>query len=155
MKVPLFIKTGDKVRIDTQNRSLHRKSLNFMKENLILKTLRIRPFFFLIVSEFFSQFSMNLFNFALLIVVFAICKFEQCGFRSCHCFYSAIAYFWNFGRSFWLIGGIKKIVLYSTNILRALIVFPLAFFHQNLALIYLRLFGVSLVTQFFIPAETP
>ena len=43
-----------------------------MKENLILKTLRIRPFFYLVVSEFFSQFSMNLFNFALLIVVFSI-----------------------------------------------------------------------------------
>jgi len=50
-----------------------RKRLNRrMKDNLILKTLRIRPFLFLIVSEFFSQFSMNLFNFALLIVVFSV-----------------------------------------------------------------------------------
>jgi hypothetical protein len=45
-----------------------------MSENLILKTLKIRPFLYLIISEFFSQFSMNLFNFVLLIIVFAISK---------------------------------------------------------------------------------
>ena len=57
----------------TPGLELIQKKLNrHMKENLILKTLRIRPFLFLIASEFFSQFSMNLFNFALLIVVFSV-----------------------------------------------------------------------------------
>jgi MFS family permease len=36
-----------------------------------------------------------------------------------------------------------------------MIVFPLAFFYQNLAVVYIATFGVSMVTQFFIPAETP
>ena len=42
-----------------------------------------------------------------------------------------------------------------TNILRAIIVFPLAYFYKDLAIIYLATFGVSVITQFFIPAETP
>ena len=125
-----------------------------MKENLILKTLRIRPFFFLVVSEFFSQFSMNLFNFALLIVVFSIAN-------SSTAVSGVVIAFTLPSLIFGIFAGVlvdrwnKKTVLFLTNILRALLVIPLAFFHQNLALIYLVTFGVSFITQFFIPAETP
>ena len=125
-----------------------------MKENLILKTLRIRPFFYLVVSEFFSQFSMNLFNFALLIVVFSIAN-------SSTAVSGVVIAFTLPSLIFGIFAGVlvdrwnKKRVLFMTNIIRALLVIPLAFFHQNLALIYLVTFGVSFITQFFIPAETP
>ncbi|OGH06808.1 MAG: hypothetical protein A2171_00060 [Candidatus Levybacteria bacterium RBG_13_35_9] len=125
-----------------------------MKENLILKTLRIRPFLFLILSEFFSQFAMNLFNFALLIVVFSLAKSNSAvsGVVIAFTLPSII---------FGILAGVlvdrwnKKNVLLTTNIIRALIVLPLVFLNENLLLIYLATFGVSLVTQFFIPAETP
>lgn len=125
-----------------------------MKENLIVKTLKIRPFFFLVISEFFSQFSMNLFNFALLIVVFSISNSNSAvsgvviAFTLPSIIFGILAGFlvdrWD-----------KKKVLLLTNILRALLVFPLAIFYHQLGVIYLVTFGVSLVTQFFIPAETP
>lgn len=125
-----------------------------MKENLILQTLRIRPFLFLILSEFFSQFAMNLFNFALLIVVFSLAKSNSAvsGVVIAFTLPSII---------FGILAGVlvdrwnKKNVLFMTNIIRALIVLPLVFLNENLFLIYLATFGVSLVTQFFIPAETP
>jgi len=125
-----------------------------MKENLILKALSIRPFSYLMISEFFSQFSMNLFNFALLILVFSISNSNSAvsGVVIAFTLPSVI---------FGILAGVlvdrwnKKNVLFLTNIIRALIVLPLAFFHQNIALIYLVTFGVSLITQFFIPAETP
>lgn len=125
-----------------------------MNENLILKTLRIRPFLFLILSEFFSQFSMNIFNFILLIIVFGIAKSNSAVSGVVIAFTLPTVVFG-------ILAGImvdrwdKKKVLIITNILRALMVLPLAFFHGDLALIYLVTFGVSLITQFFIPAETP
>ncbi len=125
-----------------------------MKENLIFKTLRIRPFFYLILSEFFSQFSMNLFNFALLIVVFRVASSNSA-------VSGVVIAFTLPSLIFGILAGVlvdrwnKKKVLFITNILRALLVFPLFYFHNNLAIIYGVTFGVSMVTQFFIPAETP
>jgi len=49
----------------------------------------------------------------------------------------------------------KKNVLVYTNILRAMAVFPLIYFSEVLGLVYLLTFLVSLITQFFVPAETP
>jgi len=97
---------------------------------------------------------MNLFNFILLILVFSLSKSNSAvsGVVIAFTLPSVI---------FGILAGVlvdrwnKKNVLFLTNIIRALVVFPLAFFHQNIALIYLITFGVSLVTQFFIPAETP
>src|ERR1035437_3326517 len=125
-----------------------------MKENLILKTLRIRPFLFLIASEFFSQFSMNLFNFALLIVVFSVANSNTA-------VSGVVIAFTLPALIFGILAGVmvdrwnKKSVLISTNLLRALIVLPLALFYKSLAVVYIATFGVAMVTQFFIPAETP
>lgn len=125
-----------------------------MKENLILKTLGIRPFLYLMASEFFSQFSMNLFNFALLIVVFSVA-------RSNTAVSGVVMAFIIPNIIFGIMAGVlvdrwsKKNVLILTNVLRAALILPLAFFHTNLAVIYLFAFAVSIITQFFIPAETP
>jgi MFS family permease len=125
-----------------------------MKDNPILKALRIRPFLFLIVSEFFSQFSMNLFNFALLIVVFSVAN-SNTAVSGVVIAFTLPALF------FGILAGVlvdrwnKKSVLIWTNLLRALIVLPLALFYKSLGLVYLATFGVAMVTQFFIPAETP
>jgi MFS family permease len=125
-----------------------------MKENLILRALRIRPFTYLIASEFFSQFSMNLFNFALLIVVFSVANSNSA-------VSGVVLAFTIPSILFGIFAGVmvdrwnKKTVLFVTNIIRALLIVPLAFLHTNLAVIYAVTFGVSVVTQFFVPAETP
>jgi MFS family permease len=125
-----------------------------MNENLIFKTLKIRSFSYLLLSEFFSQFSMNLFNFALLLVVFTVSN-------SSTAVSGVVIAFTLPSLLFGILAGVlvdrwdKKVVMLWTNILRALIVFPLLIFYKDLAIVYLATFGVSLVTQFFIPAETP
>src|SRR3989304_8166248 len=125
-----------------------------MKENLILQTLRIRPFLFLILSEFFSQFAMNLFNFALLIVVFSLARSNSA--------VSGVVIAFTFPTIiFGILAGVlvdrwnKKNVLFLTNFLRALMVVPLFFLSGDIFVIYAVTFGVSILTQFFIPAETP
>lgn len=131
-----------------------RKHNKRMKDNLILKALRIRPFLFLIVSEFFSQFSMNLFNFALLIVVFSVANSNTA-------VSGVVIAFTLPALIFGILAGVfvdrlnKKSVLVWSNLLRALIVLPLALLFKSLGVVYLATFGVAMVTQFFIPAETP
>jgi MFS family permease len=131
-----------------------RKPNKKMKDNLILKVLRIKPFTYLIASEFFSQFSMNLFNFSLLIVVFSVANSNSA-------VSGVVLAFTIPSILFGIFAGVlvdrwnKKTVLFATNIIRAMLIIPLAFLHTNLAVIYAVTFGVSVVTQFFIPAETP
>ncbi len=125
-----------------------------MSENHILKTLQIKPFLYLILSEFFSQISMNIFNFILLIVVFSIARSNSA--------VSGVVIAFTFPTIiFGILAGVlvdkwnKKKVLFLTNLLRALMVLPLFLLHGNLFFIYAVTFAVSIVTQFFIPAETP
>lgn len=122
--------------------------------NPILAVLSNPPFVFLLISEFFSQFAMNLLNFILLIVVFSLSK-------SNIAVAGVVLSFTVPSILFGIIAGIyvdrwnRKNVLVYTNILRAFAVFPLIFLSKELFFVYLLSFLVSLVTQFFIPAETP
>lgn len=49
----------------------------------------------------------------------------------------------------------KKIILVWTNLLRAMLLFVLAFFHTNIFFLYVLTILITIITQFFIPAETP
>lgn len=125
-----------------------------MNENRIIRTLSIRPFFFLVLAEIFSQIAVNMFNFVVLIVVFTISTSNTA-------VSGAILSFTIPQLLFGLLAGVyvdrwnKKKVLYASNFLRAFLVFLLVLFHNNLLLIYVLTFAISLVSQFFIPAETP
>ena len=125
-----------------------------MKNNLILKALAVQPFLLLILSEFFSQFSMNLFNFILLIVVFAVAKSNLA-------VSGVVIAFTLPAILFGILAGVlvdrwnKKNVLFMSNVLRGLLLLPLIFLQGDLLSIYLITFSVSLITQFFIHAETP
>lgn len=122
--------------------------------NKISQVFRIRPFFFLWLSEVFSQIAMNMVNFVLLIVAFNLSQANSAvsgivlSFTIPSILFGVIAGVlvdrWN-----------KKKVLFATNAIRTLLLLSLAVFHDNLLFIYLLAFSVSVVTQFFIPAETP
>lgn len=120
----------------------------------IISALKIPSFSFLLVSEFFSQLAMNLLNFVLLIVVFTLSK-------SNIAVAGVVLSFTLPSILFGILAGVyvdkwnKKHVLVYTNILRAIASFPLIFVSHELFLVYILSFLVSLVTQFFIPAETP
>lgn len=122
--------------------------------NRIIRVLSIRPFFFLILAEIFSQIAVNMFNFVIIIVTFTLSSSNTA-------VSGAILSFIVPQLLFGLLAGVyvdrwnKKKVLYASNFLRAILVFLLIFFHSNLVLIYILTFAISLVSQFFIPAETP
>lgn len=122
--------------------------------NPFLKVLSIPSFSYLLISEFFSQFAMNLLNFTLLIVVFQLSESNTA-------VAGVVLSFTLPSILFGILAGVyvdkwnKKNVLVYTNILRALAAFPLIFISHELFLVYFLSFIISLITQFFIPAETP
>lgn len=120
----------------------------------LLRALSIRPFFLLWIGELFSQISFNMVNFILIIVAFEIT-------RSNTAVSGIVLAFTIPAIIFGIIAGVyvdrwnKKNVLVITNVIRAMLLVILAFSYENLFLVYLISFSISLITQFFIPAETP
>jgi len=118
------------------------------------QALRYRSFTFLWFSEVFSQIAMNMLNFILLLVAYSLTNSNTA--------VSGIVLSFTIPATlFGIIAGAfvdrwnKKNVLVVTNVLRALLLFSLALLHTNLFAIYAISFLGSIITQFFIPAETP
>lgn len=125
-----------------------------MKNNKILQVLTVRPFFYLLVSEIFSQLAINMLNFVLVIVAFTVANSNTA-------VSGVVLSFILPSLLFGIMAGVivdkknKRNVLFMTNLLRGLFVLPLAFLYTNIFVIYLVTFAVAFITQFFIPAETP
>lgn len=122
--------------------------------NRLIQVLKIKPFLFLWLSEVFSQIAFNMTNFILILVVFDI--------SSSNTAVSGIILSFTIPAIlFGALAGVyadrwdKRRVLLITNVLRAVLLLLLAMYHVNLWYIYLISFSISVVTQFFIPAETP
>lgn len=113
-----------------------------------------RNFLFLWLSELFSQLAMNMMNFMLLLVAFRITNSNTAvsgivlSFTIPSIIFGVLAgaYVdrWN-----------KKYVLFFTNATRMAFVLLLVLSHSNLVLLYIISFVIAVITQFFIPAETP
>lgn len=97
---------------------------------------------------------MNLLNFILLIVVFRLSK-SNIAVAGVVLSFTLPSIIFGILAGAYVDKWNKKNVLVYTNALRALAVFPLIYVSHELALVYILSFIVSLVTQFFIPAETP
>lgn len=123
-------------------------------DNKIIKVLGIRPFSFLLLAEAFSQLAVNSLNFVLILIVYSLTN-------SSTAVAGVILSFTIPQLLFGLLAGVfvdnwnKKKVLILTNFLRAALVFVLIFGLNNLPAIYVLSFAISVVSQFFIPAETP
>jgi len=124
-----------------------------MKTN-ILRALSEKSFFNLWIGEVFTQISANLFNFFLILIVFKLTQSNTAvsgvvlSFTIPAIIFGSIAGAlvdrWN-----------KKQVLVVTNIVRACLFIILAFYLNNIFVIYFISFIVAILTQFFIPAESP
>lgn len=97
---------------------------------------------------------MNLLNFILLIVVFQLSS-SNLAVAGVVLSFTLPSIFFGILAGVYVDKWNKKNVLVYTNILRALAAFPLIFVSHELFLVYVLSFMVSLITQFFIPAETP
>jgi MFS family permease len=113
-----------------------------------------RSFLYLWLGEVFTQISVNLFNFFLILVMFKLTHSNTAvsgvvlAFTIPAILFGSVAGVyvdrWN-----------KKNVLIYSNLIRALLIIALVPFINSTVAIYIIAFAVALVTQFFIPAETP
>jgi MFS family permease len=123
-------------------------------KNRIFLAFAEKSFLFLWLSEIFTILAFNLFNFYILLRVYDLTKSNLAVSL-------AVISFTLPAILFGVLAGVyvdrlnKKYVLFVANILRGVFVFALALYPENLLVLYTTSFLVALVTQFFIPAETP
>ncbi len=116
--------------------------------------LQDKSYVYFLLSVVFSQVAFNMMNVVLIFLVFNL--------TSSNFLVSMILFISLLPQVFLsFVGGIiadsknKKHILVWGNVGRALVVFLLIFFNSTVALVYLFALLVSVVTQFYIPAETP
>ncbi|HEX8965247.1 MAG TPA: MFS transporter [Patescibacteria group bacterium] len=122
--------------------------------NPFLLALRIKSFLFLWLSEAFSQIAMNMLNFILILLVFTLTN-SNTAVSGVVLSFTIPAIFFGVLAGVYVDHWNKKYVLFATNILRFGLLILLAIFHKNLPTVYTLSFLSAIVTQFFIPAETP
>lgn len=113
-----------------------------------------KPFTFLWLSEVFTQVAVNIFNFYLLLSVFKITN-SNTAVAGVVLAYTIPQILFGILAGIYVDQKDKKSILFASNILRAILLIFLAFFQNNLFIIYFVCFLFSVVTQFFIPAEAP
>jgi MFS family permease len=122
--------------------------------NQILRALAQPSFLFLWLGELFTQIAINLFNFLLILLVYHYTQSNTAVSGIVLTFTVPAIVFGSIAGGFvdrWD----KKKVLIASNISRAVLLMLLAFFHTNVVMIFAISILIALVTQFFIPAETP
>lgn len=120
----------------------------------LLAALKNKPFFFLWTSEIFAQIAMNMMNFMLLLVAYSLTH-SNTAVSGIVLAFTIPAIFFGILAGVFVDRWNKKSVLFITNLLRAGLVLLLAFTHHNLLVLYTITFLIAIITQFFIPAETP
>ena len=124
-----------------------------ISRNDMLAVLRIRPFSFMMISEFFSQFAFNMQHFVLIFIVFELTSSNAA-------VSGIILSFMIPALLFSLITGVfvdrwnKKNILFLTNILRRVFLIPFFLPNLHVGFIYVFTFLIAVATQFFLPAES-
>lgn len=124
-----------------------------VKENDVFRVLKIKPFLFMMLSEFFSQLAFNMQHFVLIFIIYGLT-------RSNTAVSGMILSFMIPAVLFSVITGVfvdrwnkKKVILY-THLVRAVLLLPFLIPNLHLGLIYTLTFLIAVATQFFVPAES-
>ncbi len=130
-----------------------RKYKAFMN-NRLLRVLKIRPFFYLWMAEIFSQIAVNMLNFILIVVAFELTS-SNTAVSGIVLSFTIPAILLGVLAGVYVDRRNKKTMLVVTNMVRGFLLLLLVFFHANIFFIYAISLLIAIVTQFFIPAETP
>lgn len=121
--------------------------------NDVFRVLRIKPFLFMMLSEFFSQIAFNMQHFVLIFIIYNLT-------HSNTAVSGMILSFMIPAILFSVVTGVyvdrwnKKKVLLYTHLIRGALLLPFLIPNLHLGLIYALTFLIAVATQFFIPAES-
>jgi len=124
-----------------------------MKNNT-LAALSEKSFLYLWIGEIFTQIPTHLFNFFLVLLVFKITHSNTAVSGVVLSFTVPAILFGSIAGVYVDRWDKKKVLVYS-NILRAILMIILVTLIHSLIMIYVISLGVTILVQFFIPAETP
>lgn len=116
--------------------------------------LSTKPFLFLWLSEIFSQIAFYMLNFILVFVVFSFTH-SSTAVAGIVLAFTVPAILLGMLAGVYVDHWDKRKVLFTTTLLRAFLSLALALFYRSVFLVYVFTFLLSVITQFFIPAETP
>jgi MFS family permease len=122
--------------------------------NKTFAALSEKPFLYLWTGEVLTQIPTHLFNFFLILLVFKITN-SNTAVSGVVLSFTIPAIIFGSVAGVFVDRWDKKKVLIISNVLRAVLMIFLIFFLDNLFVIYLTSLIVSILVQFFIPAETP
>ncbi len=131
--------------------------MNFIKRvfraNDIASVLRIRPFSFMMISEFFSQFAFNMQHFVLIFVVYELTH-ANTAVSGIILSFTVPAILLSLVSGVYVDRWNKKSVLFFTNLIRGLLLLPFLIPHLQVGVVYTLTFFIAVATQFFLPAES-
>lgn len=119
----------------------------------ILRVLRIRPFFFMICAEFFSQLAFNMQHFVLIFVIYSLTH-SNTAVSGMILSFMIPAVLLSIFAGVYVDRWNKKKILLSAHIIRAMLLLPFLIPNLHLGFIYLLTFLIAIITQFSIPAES-
>lgn len=121
--------------------------------NDIVKVLKIHSFFFLMLSEFFTQLAFNMQHFVLIFLVYEITK-SNSAVSGIILSFSIPAILFSLISGVYVDRWNKKWVLVIANFVRGIFILPFLIADLHLGFIYAFTFLISVATQFFVPAES-
>lgn len=121
--------------------------------NDIVKVFKIRSFFFLMISEFFTQLAFNMQHFVLIFIIYEITQ-SNTAVSGIILSFTIPAIFFSLIAGVYVDRWSKKKVLLITNFIRGLLILPFLILDLHLGFIYGLTFLIAVATQFFLPAES-
>src|SRR6266403_5653274 len=120
----------------------------------ILRVFTQRSFLLLWIGEVFTQVATNLFNFFLIFTVYTLSHSNTAVSGVVLTFTIPAILFGSIAGAYVDRWDKKKVLIITTS-LRAILLIFLAFMLNNLFIVYLFSLLISILSQFFIPAESP
>jgi len=121
--------------------------------NRILQVLTMKPFFLMMLSEFFSQVAFNMQHFVLIFIIYGVTH-SNTAVSGLLLSFMVPAVLFSVVSGVYVDRWSKKKVLFVTHLIRAVLLLPFLIPNLHLGLIYTFTFLIAVVTQFFTPAES-
>ncbi|MDO8583005.1 MAG: MFS transporter [bacterium] len=121
--------------------------------NDILRVLRIKPFFFMMLSEFFSQLAFNMQHFVLIFIIFSFTH-SNTAVSGMILSFMIPAVLFSVLTGVYVDRWSKKKVILWTHLIRGALLLPFLIPDLHLGFIYFLTFLIAVATQFFVPAES-
>lgn len=123
-------------------------------KNKLFFAFKSRPFLILWLAEIFTQIPVNLLNFLLILIVFNLTK-SNTAVSGIVLSFTLPAVLFGTLAGVYIDRWNKRTVLLVSNIIRAILLIILAIFHKEIMVVYIVSILITIITQFFIPAEIP